>query len=338
MSAFLPKAKRKVITGIAFLLFTGPLCASSLYVDAQSELKQQFDSISTANQKHYQDQLQRSRSYWSKNKQDTLRYATHYTDDLQTRTVEDYQDNIVEIETLISSPSSQQVHQKQVLQQVQRIEQIQKSDDIITETIDSSDRKVLKTRITPKQQYWDNKAADYFDDIERSAKYWGVPPSLILAIIYHESRFNPNAVSHAPAFGLMQIMENSAAADVSNFYLKGQKISTEALMNPTLNIEVGSAYLHLLTNQYLKGIESQHSRELIAIAAYNAGIGAVAKHFTKTTSLQKLAETVNKKEFKELYVSLTKHFPFSETRKYVFNVVEQEDYYRKFLKDGHQRK
>ena len=50
----------------------------------------------------------------------------------------------------------------------------------------------------------------YREDIEREARINGIPPSLISAVIYEESRFNKDAISKAGALGLMQIMPSTA--------------------------------------------------------------------------------------------------------------------------------
>ncbi len=315
----------------ASLIALLPLLSNASYQDAQATIKEQFRTQSTANQRHYQQQVAKSKAHWADTKTDKLRYATYYSADLQTRTTEDYENKTLVIETIDDSSIAKQSHQKQVQKQIGDIVEVQQSNMVTTEVVSSKGERILTTRITPQKQYWDNKALVYLDDIKVSAKQWQVPPSLILAIIYNESRFNPNAVSKAPAFGLMQIMEKSAAADVSNFFLDGQKIPNESLMNPTLNIQVGSAYLHILTEKYLKDIESEHSRLLISIAAYNAGIGAVAKHFTKTNSIKSLVDTVNKKQFNDIYESLTNRFPYAETRHYVLAVVDKEHDYRECI-------
>ncbi|GEM77828.1 transglycosylase SLT domain-containing protein [Vibrio superstes] len=315
----------------ALLIALVPLLSNASYQDAQATIKEQFQTQSTANQRHYQQQVAKSKAHWADTKTDKLRYATYYSADLQTRTTEDYQSKTLVIETIDDSSTAKQAHQSQVQRQIDDIVEVQQSNTVTTEVVSRKGERILTTRITPQKQYWDNKALVYLDDIKMAAKQWQVPPSLILAIIYNESRFNPNAVSKAPAYGLMQIMEKSAAADVSNFFLDGQKIPNESLMNPILNIQVGSAYLHILTEKYLKDIESEHSRLLISIAAYNAGIGAVAKHFTKTTSIERLRDAVNRTEFKQLYQSLTKQFPYSETRHYVSAVVDKEHEYKKLL-------
>ncbi len=88
----------------------------------------------------------------------------------------------------------------------------------------------------------------------------GVPPGLVRAVVMAESGGNPSAVSIAGAQGLMQLMPGTAA---------GCGIADP--FDATQNVTCGTSYLRSLLNRY-------HDNVTLAVAAYNAGPGAVDRY------------------------------------------------------------
>lgn len=174
----------------------------------------------------------------------------------------------------------------------------------------------------------------YLPSVMDNSTKWGVSPELIFAIMHTESHFNPMAQSHIPAFGLMQIVPTSAGRDVTKHYLgKEILLPDELLFNPEFNIEIGSCYINILQSHYLAAVKNTETRTYLVVAAYNGGIGAVAKHFTGATSLSGLAETVNALDPAFVYDSLTNNFPAFETRNYLKKVTSKLLPYKIFISE-----
>ena len=104
-----------------------------------------------------------------------------------------------------------------------------------------------------------NQAA-YDPHIKLTCKVYGLDCNLVKAMIRAESGFNPQAVSPKGAMGLMQLMpDTSRDLGVINPFDPGQ------------NIDAGARYLRMMLDRF-------GNNTILALAAYNAGPEAVAKH------------------------------------------------------------
>jgi soluble lytic murein transglycosylase-like protein len=100
-----------------------------------------------------------------------------------------------------------------------------------------------------------------FSDLINAAAYrHQVDPKLVHAVIQTESAYNAGAVSSAGAVGLMQLMPDTA-----------RRYGVDDRRDPDQNINGGTHYLRDLIQMFSPNLE-------LAVAAYNAGEGAVIKH------------------------------------------------------------
>mgnify|MGYP000970189249 CR=1 FL=1 len=110
-----------------------------------------------------------------------------------------------------------------------------------------------------KQKTMPAGAAKYDAIFEEASRTYGVSKSLLIAVAKAESNFNPNDVSHAGASGIMQLMPGTA-----------KSLGVKNVFDPYENIMGGAKLLR-------DNIRSFGSVPL-ALAAYNAGPGAVKKY------------------------------------------------------------
>ncbi|WP_247423711.1 lytic transglycosylase domain-containing protein [Ralstonia pseudosolanacearum] len=105
--------------------------------------------------------------------------------------------------------------------------------------------------------------------IRQAARKHGVDPALVKAVIAAESGFNPQAVSPKGAIGLMQVIPETG----ERYGVTGDARRTleQKLADPRVNIATGVRYLSDLLRMFSGDLE-------LALAAYNAGEGAVQKH------------------------------------------------------------
>ena len=136
-----------------------------------------------------------------------------------------------------------------------------------------------------------------------------LPESLIFAVIRQESFFDPNALSHAGAKGLMQLMDLTAAE-------VAEKLKTPEynLFSPETSIRFGSFYLSEMKRR-LSG------ESLQAVCAYNAGIGRVRGW------LRDFPPNLDGKSPAAEECLFVESVPFNETRDYAKRVFTSEAVY-----------
>ncbi|MDR2437554.1 MAG: lytic transglycosylase domain-containing protein [Endomicrobium sp.] len=138
---------------------------------------------------------------------------------------------------------------------------------------------------------------NYYNEyiIQYSNKF-GIDAQLVKSVIKKESNINPEVVSNKGAIGLMQIMPKTAHEIAVQ--LNVSDYSADKLKDPQLNIMFGTYYLRKLLDYYNNNL-------ILALAAYNAGIGNV---------------DMWRKEIPNIHINVEK-IPFNETKNYVKSVI-----------------
>ena len=164
------------------------------------------------------------------------------------------------------------------------------------------------------------KAEKYRAVVNQFAQQYKISSSLVFAIIRTESNFNPFAVSSAPAYGLMQLVPASGGREAYRRAKGADKIpSRDYLFDPENNIELGTAYLNVLTFSQLDEVANTVSREYCVIAAYNTGPGNVLRTFSKKQDTA--VNEINRLHPGALYDKLRESLPYEETRRYLVTVT-----------------
>jgi membrane-bound lytic murein transglycosylase C len=140
-------------------------------------------------------------------------------------------------------------------------------------------RIIYSVTINLVPNHLDKRAHKYVGMVRQASRKYGVDESLILAIMQTESSFNPYAVSHADALGLMQVVQHSAGKDVFRSQGRSGTPSRSFLFDPASNIDTGTAYLAMLNNVYLAALIIQPPVYAV-ITAYNGGAGSVLRVFS----------------------------------------------------------
>lgn len=108
-----------------------------------------------------------------------------------------------------------------------------------------------------------DKLSPYDELVRKYAEKYSFDWRLIVAQMYQESRFDPDAISHAGAEGLMQMMPETAAG-----------IGVKNITDPAESIEAGVRYLNKLRDQFENDLLLE-DRTWFTVASYNAGYGRI---------------------------------------------------------------
>jgi soluble lytic murein transglycosylase len=154
--------------------------------------------------------------------------------------------------------------------------------------------------------YWEDLfPRPWWTDLKRYSSSNGLDPFLVASLIRQESEFNPEAISHANAFGLMQVLP-STGKKLAHSMKVG--FSSQQLLAPNFNLQLGTRYFRELVDHFNGHVE-------YALAAYNAGTDRVEAWLAngKYRDPQEFVESI----------------PFTETREYVQSVLRNATVYKR---------
>jgi peptidoglycan lytic transglycosylase len=141
--------------------------------------------------------------------------------------------------------------------------------------------------------------------IREHARNYDLPPALVAAVIYTESKFDPSTRSRAGAIGLMQLLPATAVGIATR--TGGGRFTPNDLYDPEINVRYGCWYLRNLRLRY----RARPNAADLALAAYNAGQANVDRWLAQTPAGRPVT------------------IPFAETRAYLERVHDLEGVYAK---------
>lgn len=195
---------------------------------------------------------------------------------------------------------------------------------------DGKRRTVVQVQMAMVTDYLNEKAAQFKHLVSEFSQTFKIEEPLIYAVMEQESRFNPQAVSHVPAYGLMQLVPWSGGCDAYTYVKKLKQPKNPEpsyLYVPRNNIELGTAYLRILMNRFAS-VADPDCRRLCVIAAYNTGEGNVSRSFVgKAASAKSIASHINALNYSQLYNHLTTRLSTGEARGYVEGVSRRREKY-----------
>lgn len=160
-----------------------------------------------------------------------------------------------------------------------------------------------------KSGYYDDLSVRFptpYDTIvNQASRQFKIDSAWIYGVIRQESAFNVGARSHAGASGLMQLMPATAKQVARS--INQSNPSRSKLLQPELNVQLGSAYLQQMLQRY-------NNHQVLATASYNAGPHRVKRWLPDTD--QPMAA--------DIWVDT---IPFNETRSYVRRVLSYTTVY-----------
>ncbi|MEZ4528083.1 MAG: transglycosylase SLT domain-containing protein [Desulfobacterales bacterium] len=169
------------------------------------------------------------------------------------------------------------------------------------------------------------RARQYMEIVRNYARRFQLDTRLMMAMIHAESHFNPLARSPDGALGLMQLIPHYGGKEAYAFVYGEDRIPEESyFFDPEKNIELGTAYYHLLKNRHFSDIPDQRKKRYIAVCAYNWGPGRL-RSLVNAYPLQKM-------NAEKAFALLEGKIP-QETAEYLNDVIRLTEAYGKIVSE-----
>jgi len=226
----------------------------------------EFESHSNAVDKWFSQHVDRNKNYWRDHKQ-TIASTWAYESADETQTAIDFYAG----EIVITGPTKAAINTRfrVVTEELSRNWGIKLNEELSLSVKDKEGRYHAKTSLPVS--HTEARFLKYQHLFDQAATEFDLEPALLYAVAHVESRFNPRALSHKGAVGIMQLMPQYGAIEASPYLnLPERKLSRYELMQPELNIRLGAAYLHHLKTTTC--VDVQDNLQLACmLTAYNWG-------------------------------------------------------------------
>lgn len=172
------------------------------------------------------------------------------------------------------------------------------------------------------------RVASYAPIVRTVAREYGLDWRLLLAVIYQESNFNPNAQSIAGARGLMQLLPDTFAS-----------LGFGKIYDTEQNIRAGASYLKQLMRSYANANLTEDEKLRFVLASYNAGASHLADARQLATKLgwqdtwyggiqQAFKLLMDERYYKQVEHGYCRGI---ETTRYVSDIMDRYALYKKFF-------
>lgn len=250
---------------------------------------EEYDRYEHLQKKEFNKTEEKIYKKWKELTTSSEKVFVNYYNHNNIRLIVDYETGIVRVESLGNSKSELKDILTKAIDDEGRIDSVLSTDLLSTDKISKAD---LINRLMEKANLEEDELKNtriklsfnmLSDQIKIRARCflqminkWSakntLEPELVMAIIRHESAFNPRAESPIPAYGLMQIVPKYAGRDVMITISEVDYTPTRTeLFDPETNIAFGTSYIYLLKRKFSYFTQNPEDLQSLVIAGYNWG-------------------------------------------------------------------